>query len=74
MEARIRRDYRHTKRKVFALSYLAFLTWNIPTTWWIWYSGKYATDDPYFLPLSYCSQTNEPQSVAHLLSSDMAFV
>ncbi|MFC2505765.1 MAG: apolipoprotein N-acyltransferase, partial [Capnocytophaga ochracea] len=32
MEARIRRDYQHTKRKVFALSYLAFLTWNIPTT------------------------------------------
>ena len=40
MEARIRRDYRHTKRKVFALSYLAFLTWNIPTTWWIWYSTQ----------------------------------
>ncbi|ACU92011.1 apolipoprotein N-acyltransferase [Capnocytophaga ochracea DSM 7271] len=40
MEARIRRDYQHTKRKVFALSYLAFLTWNIPTTWWIWYSTQ----------------------------------
>ncbi|GJH41023.1 apolipoprotein N-acyltransferase [Capnocytophaga sp. HP1101] len=40
MEARIRRDCQHTKRKVFALSYLAFLTWNIPTTWWIWYSTQ----------------------------------
>ena len=40
MEVRIRRDYQHTKRKVFALSYLAFLTWNIPTTWWIWYSTQ----------------------------------
>ena len=38
------------------------------------YFGKYATDDSYFFPLSYCCQTYESQGVAHLLSSDMAFV
>lgn len=38
MELRVRTRYQHTKRKVFALSYLAFLVWNVPTTWWIWYS------------------------------------
>ena len=40
VEAKIRQDYKHTKRKVFVLSYLAFLVWNIPTTWWIWYSTE----------------------------------
>ena len=40
MELRVRTRYQHTKRKVFALSYLAFLVWNVPTTWWIWYSTQ----------------------------------
>lgn len=29
---------KRTKLKVFAIAYLTFLTWNIITTWWLWYS------------------------------------
>ncbi len=36
-ESNIRKQ-KHTKRKIFALSYLTFLIWNVITTWWIWYS------------------------------------
>ena len=39
-ENHIRQHYLHTKRKVFGLGYLTFLVWNIPTTWWIWYSTQ----------------------------------
>lgn len=30
-----------TKRKVFLLAYLAFVTWNSITTWWLWYSTAF---------------------------------
>ncbi|MDO5608063.1 MAG: apolipoprotein N-acyltransferase [Capnocytophaga sp.] len=39
-EKRIRKQYRHTKRRVLMVSYLAFLIWNSITTWWIWYSTE----------------------------------
>ena len=36
------------------------------------YFGKHSLDDTHFLPLSYRSETYEPQSVARFFSSDMA--
>ena len=36
----IRSHYKHTKRKIFILSYIAFLIWNIVSTWWIWNSTQ----------------------------------
>ncbi|GIJ96349.1 apolipoprotein N-acyltransferase [Capnocytophaga stomatis] len=39
-EQNIRKNYTQTKRKVFIISYLSFLIWNIITTWWIWHSTK----------------------------------
>ncbi len=39
-EKNIREKYKHTKRKVFFISYLSFLIWNIITTWWIWHSTQ----------------------------------
>ncbi|MDO4229785.1 MAG: apolipoprotein N-acyltransferase, partial [Capnocytophaga sp.] len=39
-EQHIRQTYKHTKRKVFVISYLSFLIWNVITTWWIWHSTK----------------------------------
>ena len=37
-DSHIRSHYKHTKRKIFILSYIAFLIWNIVSTWWIWNS------------------------------------
>ena len=37
-DSQIRSHYKHTKRKIFILSYIAFLIWNIVSTWWIWNS------------------------------------
>ena len=37
-DSHIRSHYKHTKRKIFILSYIAFLIWNIISTWWIWNS------------------------------------
>ena len=37
-DSQIRSHYKHTKRKIFILSYIAFLIWNIISTWWIWNS------------------------------------
>ncbi|MDO5106104.1 apolipoprotein N-acyltransferase [Capnocytophaga sp.] len=39
-EKHIRTNYKHTKRKVFAVAYASFLIWNVITTWWIWHSTK----------------------------------
>ncbi|WP_172919004.1 apolipoprotein N-acyltransferase [Capnocytophaga canis] len=39
-EQRIRRNYKYTKRKLFFVSYLSFLVWNVITTWWIWHSTQ----------------------------------
>ncbi|MFK8279361.1 apolipoprotein N-acyltransferase [Capnocytophaga canimorsus] len=40
VEKKLRASAKRTKRKVFFLSYLSFLIWNIFTTWWLWYSTK----------------------------------
>lgn len=37
-EKNIRQKYQHTKRKVWVVSFVSFLIWNVATTWWIWYS------------------------------------
>lgn len=37
-DSHIRSHYKHTKRKIFILSYIASLIWNIVSTWWIWNS------------------------------------
>ena len=39
-DSHIRSHYKHTKRKIFILSYIAFLIWNIVSTWWIWNSTE----------------------------------
>ena len=39
-DSHIRSHYKHTKRKIFILSYIAFLIWNIVSTWWIWNSTQ----------------------------------
>ena len=39
-DSHIRSHYKHTKRKIFTLSYIAFLIWNIVSTWWIWNSTQ----------------------------------
>ena len=39
-DCHIRSHYKHTKRKIFILSYIAFLIWNIVSTWWIWNSTQ----------------------------------
>ena len=40
MEHSVRKNDKHTKRKVFVFSYISFFIWNIITTWWIWYSTE----------------------------------
>lgn len=39
-DSHIRSHYKHTKRKIFILSYITFLIWNIVSTWWIWNSTQ----------------------------------
>ncbi|WP_288897680.1 apolipoprotein N-acyltransferase [uncultured Capnocytophaga sp.] len=39
-DSHIRSHYKHTKRKISILSYIAFLIWNIVSTWWIWNSTQ----------------------------------
>ena len=75
MEARIRRDYQHTKRKVFShLEYPHHLVDMVlyPNRSNFCYFGKHSLDDTHFLPLPYRSETYEPQSVARFFSSNMA--
>ena len=41
-ERQVRLQYeKKTKRKVFLLAYIAFVTWNSITTWWLWYSTAF---------------------------------
>ena len=39
-EKAIREQKSWTKLQTFGISYLAFLIWNVITTWWIWYSTE----------------------------------
>lgn len=40
-ENHLRKNHIKTKRKVFAISYISFIIWNLATTWWIWYATNF---------------------------------